>query len=151
MNDMAGRSKKTSSRRKKTTASKKGTASKKKAAEKKDTKSTEMADVELSKSDKKKIKDGKFFVSEVDTLRLQNFHTKLILWSERYEGAQKALGESMAGAQRAKSEFEKEVADVKLRYGLGDEYDIGLGDENGGRVLVAQQPSEDKKKNSKDD
>lgn len=133
---MARRSK-TGARRKKSSVSKKKVAKKK-------AKDNETAAPELSAADKRKIKTGKFSVSEVDALRLQNLHTKLILWSERYEGAQKALGESLAGAQRAKSEFEKEVADVKFKYGLGDEHDIGIGDENGGRVLVAQQPPKTK-------
>ena len=123
---------------------------KKKLAKKKAGESTKDAAPELSKSDKKKIADGKFSVSDVDALRLQHLSTKLTLWSERYVAAQKVIGETLKSADGALSEFEAAVADVKLRHGLGEEHNIGLSDENAGLVSVSQNPPETEKKDSKD-
>ena len=93
----------------------------------------------LSPEDEKKIVDGEFFITEVETLRLQRLDALGNLWAERVEVAKKSAIEADAKAKEYQGLLRAEIEELKLTYGLSDGHGVDLGDNTRGRIFVSPQ------------
>ena len=84
----------------------------------------------LSPEDEKQIAAGEFFITEIETLRLQRLDALSGLWNERANSAQ-------AKAQLYGAQLRAEIDALKIAYGLSDGHGVDLGDNVRGRIFVS--------------
>jgi len=84
----------------------------------------------LSAADEAKIAAGEFYISEIETLRLQRLDALSSLWGERAGAAQAKAGKY---ADQLRAEMDK----LKRTYELTDAHGIDLGDNIRGRIFAS--------------